>query len=78
MKPYLTAEECQSIINLIDSPDKENYILGLNILVSKSFKTTSSELKISSNTYLMIFLIHLNHLKLLQVLEQQYIMPKLC
>ena len=42
MKPYLTIDECKSIIDLINSSDEENYLLGLNILVSKSFKTTPS------------------------------------
>lgn len=42
MKPYLTLEECQSIINLIESSDEETQTLGLNILISKSFKPTPS------------------------------------
>lgn len=38
MKPYLTIDECKSIIDLINSSDEETQTLGLNILISKSFK----------------------------------------
>jgi len=42
MKPYLTSEEVESILDLIKSNDSECNLLGLNILVSKSFKTIPS------------------------------------
>ena len=42
MKSYLTLEEVKSILDLIKSNDWECVLLGLNILISKSFKTTAS------------------------------------
>ena len=42
MKPYLTVDETKSILDLVKSNDWECVLLGLNILISKSFKTTAS------------------------------------
>ena len=61
MKPYLTIEEAKNIIRLIKSKDEEIVILGLYLLIGKSFKTTKHLTSCINNAK-----------KLLMILNKEY------